>query len=108
MSFVPSDLPASHVHGVSQWEIWTNGLYKSTLHRVIHRSPTYRVSLPFFFEPAFDAAVKPLEAAKRKIAQEGWIMGPQGSEVKSGVRYGDFLLAKVGGNFVKTGKPAVA
>jgi isopenicillin N synthase-like dioxygenase len=66
------------------------------------------VSLPFFFEPAFDTAVKPLEAARRKIAQEGWIVGTDGNEEKSGVRYGDFLLAKVGGNFVKTGKPAAA
>ena len=24
------------------WEIWTNGLYKSTLHRVIHRGSNYR------------------------------------------------------------------
>lgn len=24
------------------WEIWTNGLYKSTLHRVVHRGSNYR------------------------------------------------------------------
>jgi isopenicillin N synthase-like dioxygenase len=24
------------------WEVWTNGLYKSTLHRVIHRGSNYR------------------------------------------------------------------
>lgn len=83
-----------------QWEIWTNGLYKSTLHRVVHRSPTYRVSLPFFFEPAFEAEVKPLEAAKRQIEREGWVVGKQGTDYPQ-VRYGDFLLGKVGGNFVK-------
>jgi isopenicillin N synthase-like dioxygenase len=80
-----------------QWEIWSNGLYKSTLHRVIHRSSTYRVSLPFFYEPAFDALVKPLEAAKRKQEEEGWVV----SKVYNEVTYGEFLLAKVGGNFVK-------
>jgi isopenicillin N synthase-like dioxygenase len=26
------------------WEIWTNGLYKSTLHKVIHQGNSYRVS----------------------------------------------------------------
>jgi isopenicillin N synthase-like dioxygenase len=26
----------------SVWEIWTNGLYKSTLHRVVHRGSSYR------------------------------------------------------------------
>ena len=26
------------------WEVWTNGLYKSTLHRVVHRGLNYRVS----------------------------------------------------------------
>ena len=27
------------------WEIWTNGLYKSTLHRVVHRGTNYRYVL---------------------------------------------------------------
>jgi len=76
------------------WEVWTNGLYKSTLHRVIHRSFSYRVSVPFFFEPNFDSVVKPLAAAKR-------IQGAEGSAVseKKPVVYGEFLLGKVGGNF---------
>ena len=28
------------------WEIWSNGLYKSTLHRVVHRGSNYRYALP--------------------------------------------------------------
>ena len=91
-----------------QWEVWTNGLYRSTLHRVIHRSPKFRVSLPFFFEPAFDAEVRPLHAAKRKIEQEGWIVENQGKVERAGVRYGDFLTSKVVGNFVDTDKPDLA
>ncbi|KAJ6559202.1 hypothetical protein DFH09DRAFT_1162212 [Mycena vulgaris] len=73
------------------WEIWSNGLYKSTLHRVVHRSNNYRVSVPFFFEPNFTADVKPLAAAKR-------IQGGTGAD-KQPVVYGEFLMAKVGNNF---------
>lgn len=31
-------------------QIWSNGIYEPTLHRVINKSPKYRVSLPFFYE----------------------------------------------------------
>ncbi|KAF7314266.1 Clavaminate synthase-like protein [Mycena kentingensis (nom. inval.)] len=78
------------------WEIWTNGLYSATLHRVIHRSSNYRVSLPFFFEPNFTAEVKPLAAAKR-------ILGADIPD-KQPVVYGEFLVKKVGNNFAVTGK----
>ena len=36
-------------------ERWTNGLWRSTPHRVIHRGDNFRVSVPFFYEPDFDA-----------------------------------------------------
>lgn len=73
---------------------WTGGLYPATLHRVIHRSPKYRVSVPFFFEPNFSARVRTLPAAERKMTEEGF--SPKPSEE---VVYGDFLLGKVSGNF---------
>ncbi|KAL7415466.1 Clavaminate synthase-like protein [Mrakia frigida] len=82
-------------------EEWTNGLYRSTLHRVIHRSENYRVSIPFFFEPSFDSLVEPLPAALRLQAQgEGSLPGRK----YEGVVYGDFLMKKVGGNFAVGGK----
>ncbi|KAF7982905.1 hypothetical protein HWV62_25170 [Athelia sp. TMB] len=81
------------------WEVWTNGLYKSTLHRVVHRGSNYRVSIPFFFEPNFDAKVEVLAAARR-------LLEVQSSDKESGkeyepVVYGDFLKKKVGGNFAE-------
>ncbi|KII86863.1 hypothetical protein PLICRDRAFT_113458 [Plicaturopsis crispa FD-325 SS-3] len=104
------------------WETWTNGLYKSTLHRVVHRGTNYRyvppcstvassrlhlcivasVSIPFFFEPNFSAEVKPLAAALR--LQNYDANTTEGNEDKAQllyplVIYGDFLLQKVGGNF---------
>jgi len=39
-------------------EVYSAGLYKATLHRVVHKSPTYRVSIPFFFEPTLEARIE--------------------------------------------------
>lgn len=91
------------------WEIWSNGLYKSTLHRVIHRGPDYRVSIPFFFEPNFDAKVAPLEAARRiqedlSRTTEGYNTSQQIRKIYEPKIYGDFLLTKVSNNFAGGGK----
>jgi isopenicillin N synthase-like dioxygenase len=87
------------------WEIWSNGLYKSTLHRVVHRGSNYRVSTPFFFEPNFDAIVAPLPAAlrlqERPANANPHDLDPDSASFKSysSVVYGEFLLKKVGNNF---------
>ncbi|RPD62391.1 Clavaminate synthase-like protein [Lentinus tigrinus ALCF2SS1-7] len=86
------------------WEVWSNGLYKSTLHRVVHRGSNYRVSIPFFFEPNFDAHVEPLPAALRMQEEDRKIRGiTEPAKMYQPVVYGDFLLKKVGSNF-DTGK----
>lgn len=66
---------------------WSGGLYVSTPHRVVNNSPAPRVSVPFFFEPNFDASLGPL---------------PQGSQTKvtgEGKCYGDHLFSKISKNF---------
>ncbi|KAK9822807.1 hypothetical protein WJX81_000986 [Elliptochloris bilobata] len=41
--------------------VWTHGMYQPTAHRVINADPARsRISLPFFYEPAFEAVVAPL------------------------------------------------
>jgi len=90
------------------WEIWTNGLYKSTVHRVIHRGSDRRVSIPFFFEPNFTAEIAPLEAVRR--IQEDSSYTAERHHTSKTVRkvyeptiYGDFLRNKVRNNFAHGG-----
>ena len=59
---------------------WSGGVWKATRHRVVHRGAGYRVSVPFFFEPDWDARVPGLEG-------EGEVI------------YGEYLKGKVRGNF---------
>lgn len=75
-------------------ERWTNGLWASTRHRVVHRGRGYRVSVPFFFEPDFEAAVGPLREC---------VLASGGRRRFDEVRYGEHLLGKVRGNFVGGG-----
>ena len=70
--------------------VWTNGLYKATLHRVIHTAGSYRVSIPFFYEPCFDAVVEPIPSI---VAKTG------GVPLYEPVVYGIHLLKKVSNNF---------
>ncbi|KAF6143955.1 hypothetical protein GIB67_017563 [Kingdonia uniflora] len=71
-------------------KIWSNGLYESTLHQVINNSPKYRVSVAFFYEPNFDAVVKPLEFCKQKTG---------GIDKFERAIYGEHLVRKVLTNF---------
>ncbi|KAF4543224.1 putative 2-oxoglutarate-dependent dioxygenase [Lasiodiplodia theobromae] len=91
-SWISADpIPGAFVVNIGDMiERWTNGLWKSTNHRVIHRGANYRVSVPFFFEPDFNARIKPLAKC---IAETG------GKEKYDEVVYGEHLLAKVKGNF---------
>ena len=45
-------------------ERMTGGFYRSTLHRVRSESRLGRFSFPFFFDPAFDAEIHPIEAGR--------------------------------------------
>ncbi|XP_074564032.1 homoarginine-6-hydroxylase 2-ODD-233 isoform X2 [Curcuma longa] len=72
-------------------KIWSNGLYESTLHRVINNSSKYRVSIAFFYEPNFDASIEPFEFCKQKTG---------GIAKFDKAVYGEHLVNKVLTNFV--------
>jgi isopenicillin N synthase-like dioxygenase len=72
----------------------TGGFYRSTPHRVRNRSGRARLSFPFFFDPGFDAEVRPIQpgAAVVNDKTERW----DGASVHefSGT-YGDYIIGKV-------------
>ncbi|XP_048638546.1 probable 2-oxoglutarate-dependent dioxygenase At3g49630 isoform X4 [Brassica napus] len=70
-------------------QILSNGVYESTLHRVINNSPLYRVCIAFFYETNFDAMVEPLDIFKEKYP------GDKRSQDSKRVVYGEHLVNKV-------------
>ncbi|XP_039045726.1 probable 2-oxoglutarate-dependent dioxygenase At3g50210 [Hibiscus syriacus] len=72
-------------------KILSNGLYDSTLHRVINTFPTYRVCVAYFYEPNYDAAVEPLEVCVQRSG---------GTRKFEKAVYGQHLVSKVQTNFV--------
>jgi isopenicillin N synthase-like dioxygenase len=96
-------IPGCFVCNIGEmWEVWTAGLYKSTLHRVIHRGRNYRVSIPFFFEANFDADVRPIQSVLDLIRKEHNATDADIEALKKkhpSQIYGEFLLKKVAGNF---------
>eukprot|EP00250_Pteridium_aquilinum_P004809 c15008_g1_i1 orf=110-1114(+) len=75
-------------------KIFTNGLYQPTLHRVINNNAQYRVSVPFFLEPNFDAVVEPFEFCRH--GTQTVIDSCTGTKP---VIYGEHLVKKVLTNF---------
>lgn len=81
----------------------TGGLYRSTPHRVRNSSDRARLSLPFFFDPDFEAEVRSIDtrAAVREDRNQRW----DGASVHefSGT-YGEYLLGKVSKVFPQLGR----
>ncbi|TKA80917.1 hypothetical protein B0A55_01659 [Friedmanniomyces simplex] len=64
---------------------WTRGAYKSTAHRVIHTSSSPRVSIPFFFDPNWDAYIEPVLPSAEGETESQYV----------GVRYRDRYIGAI-------------
>ncbi len=88
-------LPASFICNIGDMlDRLTGGLYRSTPHRVRNVSGRERLSFPFFFDPNFNAEVKPLPPDTIVIddRDKRW---DQASVHDFRGTYGDYLLGKV-------------
>ena len=72
-------------------QVWSNDLYESVEHRVMVNSEKERFSIPFFFFPAHDTEVKPLE----ELTDE------KNPPKYRPYKWGKFLVRRKGSNFKK-------
>jgi isopenicillin N synthase-like dioxygenase len=72
----------------------TQGLYRSTPHRVVNLSTSNRLSFPFFFDPNFHVEVKPITINEVVVNDDKSDRSYQASVHVRGT-YGDYLLNKV-------------
>jgi isopenicillin N synthase-like dioxygenase len=74
----------------------TRGIYRSTPHRVLNTSARDRLSFPFFFDPAFDARMQPVEGlANDALTDDSGERWDHASVHGFTGTYGNYLLNKV-------------
>jgi isopenicillin N synthase-like dioxygenase len=88
-------IPGSFVCNIGDMlDRMTGGLYRSTAHRVKSPSDHNRLSFPFFFDPNFNAEVKPIEVNAR-LDDDRDVRWDRTSVHEFSGTYGEYLLNKV-------------
>lgn len=73
----------------------TGGLYRSTPHRVLNQSGRDRLSFPFFFDPNFNAEIKPIQHLQLYQSDDKHERWDQASVHEFRGTYGNYVLNKV-------------
>ncbi len=72
----------------------TGGIYRSTPHRVRNTAATGRLSFPFFFDPNWNAVVRPIDS--QVVAHDDSHQRWDGANIHDWAgTYGDYILSKV-------------
>lgn len=102
-------VPGSFVVNVGDMlERLTSGRYTSALHRVINRSGRSRISMPFFFDPRFDAELRPIQGVGPVTVRRELIARWDGIDLRDvHGTYGDYLVGKVSKVFPDLGRSAL-
>lgn len=83
---VASPPPSSFIVNVSDFMMrWTNGVYKSTIHRVVNRGLETRYSVPFFFSVNYDEVVSTLPTCLKEGETSQW----------KPIRAGEYILERL-------------
>ncbi len=90
-------IPASFICNIGDMlDRMTRGIYRSTPHRVLNSTGRDRLSFPFFFDPNFNAQVRPIEnLAGHPTSDDRDERWDRASVHDFRGTYGDYLLNKV-------------
>lgn len=98
-------IPGSFVCNIGDMlDRMTGGLYRSTPHRVRNRGRDARLSFPFFFDPNFDATVRPIDLQNAPVPEDKDSRWDRASVHKFRGTYGEYLLGKVSKVFPELGQ----
>lgn len=84
--YIASHVPGALIVNVADFLMrWTNGLYKSTVHRVVNRTNEPRYSVPFFFSVNYDTVVETLPTCLQEGEVSKW----------KPIRAGEYILERL-------------